>query len=175
MRKMSRIFALLVAQLLAAALILACGSAATDTGNAGAVATKGATPTAVVHSHFKVGQVVTVSGWNITVNSVSETDGSATGDLAPPAGDVYLVVDVTQKNVSAQAQDANLFDWNVRDATGTKAQLGTLINAADISGTVESGAQTHGQLVFEVPTGQHSFTLEYAPLFTLAAVWDISV
>lgn len=176
MRTMPRGFATLMTILVpafAALVLIACGEAAPSSSSA--VATHGATPTAVAHNHFTVGQTVTVQGWNIIVNSVSETDGSATGDLAPPAGDIYLVVDLTMKNVSSASQDANLFDWNVRDATGTKAQLGTLLSAADISGTVESGSQTHGQLVFEVPTSQHSFTLEYAPLFTLEAVWDLSV
>lgn len=155
-------------------VLLACSSGADTGSGSGAVATSGATPTAVAHQHFKVGQVVSVSGWNITITSATLTNGTA-DDLPPPDGKTYLVVDVVMKNVSSANQDANLFDWNLRDSTGQAAQLGTLSSAADITGTIESGAQTHGQLVFEVATSDHTFTLEYAPLFTLAAIWDISV
>src|SRR5579863_7893511 len=83
-----------IASLVALALVmLACGGG----GNSGS-ADNGSSSPAASSQHFKVGQQVKIGDtFDVTVNSVTKNAGS---DLDQPgSGNVYLIVDVTLKNI----------------------------------------------------------------------------
>ncbi|MGI9059814.1 MAG: DUF4352 domain-containing protein [Ktedonobacteraceae bacterium] len=172
-----------------AVLLLACGGiAAAINSGAKSVATVVATQVATTttaqsqpttastnNQHFKVGQVVKVNDtWQVTINSVKTANG---GDFSTPtAGDSYFIVDVTLKNLSAQAQDiSSALNFSLQDATGQKYTETILIGETPPDGKVEASSLLRGQLTYEVPTSQKSFTFNFEPDIVAGnqTVWDL--
>lgn len=159
---------------LATALIVACGGDA----NAGTT-TSGNTPSQsnTGSQHFKVGNQVKVGDtYVVTVNSV-KTNGGTDIDQ-PKSGDTYLVIDLTVKNVSSQEQDlSTLLQFTLKDATGQKYDETVTSFTTPPDGKIEAGDQSRGQMAFEVPKSQHSFTLAFEADITSSGetVWNLSV
>jgi hypothetical protein len=127
--------------------------------------------------HFKVGQAVQVGNtWQIIVNSVKTSQGD---DIdTPKPGDVYLLIDVTMKNISSQEQTASsLFMWTLRDTSGQEYTEAIMASTTSPDGKVEAGSQIRGTLVYEVPASLHAYTLAFdADLMSQGqTIWDISV
>jgi hypothetical protein len=127
--------------------------------------------------HFIVGQVVKVGDiWNVTVNSVKKSPGDAISQ--PKSGNIYLIIDVTMKNVSTQEQNvSSLVSFSLQDSTGQK-YTETITDLSDIhapDGKVEAGALLRGQLVYEVPASLHAYMLSFQADFLSAGqtTWDI--
>jgi len=169
-----RILPVLGLLLAIAGVIMACG-AASD--NSGSVTTGGSSSTSAAQ-HFKVGQQVKVgSTWVVTLNS-AKTHGATDYDQ-PKSGDTYLVVDVSLKNVSSQEQDlSSLAQFTLKDATGQSytETITTFANAAP-DGKVEAGSLSRGQMVYEVPTAQKTFTFAFEADIVSGGetIWDISI
>ncbi len=156
-----------------AALILACG----DTGNNTGAAVTGTVTGPTQQANFKVGDQVKVGDtWIVTVNSATTSAGDSV--FQPGAGNTYLLLDVSLKNVSHQAQDvSSLAQFTLRDSTGqsyTEA-LTDLGNPPD--GTVAAGAPLRGKFVYEVPKSQKVFTFSFQADITStgATTWDITL
>lgn len=161
---------------LASALIIACGggaSANSGISTSGSPSGQGNTGS----QHFKVGAQVKVgSTYVVTVNSVKTNAGTDIDQ--PKSGNTYLVVDVTLKNVSSQEQNlSSLLQFTLKDATGQKYDETITSFATPPDGKVEAGDQVRGQLVYEVPKSQHSFTLAFQADITSdgETIWDMSV
>lgn len=155
-------------------IILACGTASTGGSSVVVVGTVTAPP---APTHFKVGQQVKVgSTWLITVNSVKANTGD--GIFQPASGNVYVVVDITLHNESAQPQDvSSVASFTFKDATGQEYTESFTDIGKPPDGTVAVGDLLRGQLVYEVPTSQKTFTLAFQAniLDTSSTIWDITL
>lgn len=161
--------------------VVACGST-TNTGSSitpanttvpiAAVPT--ATPTPV--GHFKVGQVVAVGGlYQVTVNGVKTATSQPY--IQPAAGNIYLLLDVSVKNVGSSEQTLSLLNYTFRDGAGVKYSQ-VYINANNSPwGKVEPGQLVRGQLAYEIPKSQKSFELSFESDVTQPGetIWDITV
>ena len=131
--------------------------------------------TTTTSQHFKVGQVVKVNDtWQVTVNSVKTSNGEQF--LTPSAGNTYFIVDVTVKNLSGQQQTiSSAINFSLQDATGQKYTETILTGETPPDGTVGSNALLRGQLTYEVPTSQTSFTFNFEPdiISGSQTVWDL--
>jgi hypothetical protein len=162
--------------------LLACGEASNNTGtavNSNSSSSSGSTPTSAPAQHFKIGQTVKVgSDWQVVVDSAKTSTGSEF-NKPQKAGDVYLIITVSMKNISSQEQDASsLLQWSLQDSTGQK-YTETIDSDAGSSpdGKVEAGMPLKGDLVYEVPASQKSFTLAFEADLTSSGqtIWEISV
>lgn len=170
-----RILPLLGLLLAIAGVIMACGA---SSDNSGSATTGGGSSSSSSSQHFKVGQQVKVgTTWVVTVNS-AKTHGATDMDQLK-SGDTYLVVDVSLKNISSQEQNlSSLAQFTLKDATGQSytETITTFANQPP-DGKVEAGSMSHGQMVYEVPTAQKSYTLAFQSDIVSGGetIWDISI
>jgi len=131
--------------------------------------------TAPTGQHFKVGQVVKVNDtWQVTVNSVKSSQGEQF--LTPSAGNIYFIVDVTIKNLSGQEQTiSSALNFSLQDATGQKYTETILTGETPPDGKIEANSLLRGQLTYEVPTSQKSFTFNFEPDIVASGqtAWDL--
>ncbi len=158
----------------------ACGTSASNTGTAtGPSPTASAsTPTTAPAQHFKVGVPVKVGDtFIVTLNSARTNPGSEFS--MPKAGNIYLVNDVTLKNVSAIEQNvSSALQFTLQDATGQKYdQTFTDFAKASPDGKVGLNSLLRGELVYEVPKALHDFTFSFEADITSPGqtIWDIHV
>jgi len=128
-------------------------------------------------AHHKVGQVVTVNNeWEVTINSAKFSQTGASDIDKPAAGKVFLVIDITLKNISPKEQNiSSLLDFKLRDKNGQSYNESIFANAPD--GKVEPGGPIKGQLEYEVSPSIHQFTFYFDPDFTSSngqTIWDIT-
>lgn len=141
-------------------------------------ASNGVTPTSqTTTGNGKVGQAVQAGpNYAVTVNSVKTSSGDSV--FSPKAGNTYLVIDVTVKNTSSSSQDvSSLINFELQDSTGQKyTEAFTDIGTPPDQTGLAPGGLIRGQLVYEVPTSMHQFTLSYVDLLgdgTLAT-WSLT-
>ena len=131
--------------------------------------------TAPTGQHFKVGQVVKVNDtWQVTINSIKTSNGDQF--LTPSAGNNYFIVDVTLKNLSGQEQTiSSALNFSLQDATGQKYTETILTGETPPDGKIEANSLLRGQLTYEVPTSQKSFTFNFEPdiIGGGQTVWDV--
>ena len=156
--------------------LLACGE---STNNAAqTVSGAGASPTtAPTSQHFKVSDTVKVgSTWQININSVKTSQGQ---DFSTPkSGNVFLLVDVTLKNLSGQEQNvSSLLMFGLKDETGMQYTESITGFTTSPNGKVEAGGLLRGTVAYEVPATAHKFTFSFQADIILSgqAIWDISV
>ena len=111
------------------------------------------------------------------VNSVKTHAGEKFSH--PKGGYTYLVVDVTLKNVASGTHNASsVLMFTLKDQTGQRyTETITAFAKASPDGKVKSGDLLRGELVYEVPSSMHAFTLAFAPRFLTneMAEWQITV
>jgi hypothetical protein len=183
MRKLLVVLALVGLTTLALA---ACGESTTTTQgtkvgtatpvptNAPAAPPSTATP---AKNTFAVGDVVSIAGYEVTVNSFKEVQPGEF-DSAPPSGMRYAQVDVTIVNKTGEAQTMSSYDFDLVRRDGSRCQTDYLSAANPPSGTVVNGGNLRGQIVYEVPTNEQTFTLQFQPeVFDTSqvAVWKLSL
>lgn len=155
--------------------IIAC---ADSSANAGSSTTGGSSSSSSSAKHFKVGDQVKVGDtWVVTLNSA--TTHGATDFDQPKSGDTYLVLDISFTNVSSKEQDiSTLLQLTLKDSTGQKYDE-TIVSfvSGTPDGKVEAGDVNRGQVVYEVPASQKSFTLAFESDITSSGqtIWDISL
>lgn len=161
-----------------AVTILACGTGDANTGTNAADSTSSSEEQQSTEK-FKVNDVVKVGDtWEVTVNEVKTltNDGEF---LTPKADHVYLVVNVTTKNVSAEEGSiSSLAHFSIKGADGTKYTQTILVSeTAAPDGKVEPGGLLTGNLAYEVPVGENAFILSFAPdiLAGGQTQWDITI
>jgi hypothetical protein len=126
--------------------------------------------------HYKVGDQVQIGdSWLVTITNATTSSGDSA--YLPKEEDSYLVIDVTQQNQSSQALSVNSqAEWVLRDSMGQSYALVKTDYGEPPNGTIEAGASQQGQLVYEVPSSEHQFTLTFAPTGSSEqAIWDIQV
>jgi hypothetical protein len=130
----------------------------------------------VSQGHHQVGQAVKTNKWEVTVNKAVASQG--TDVFQPKAGNIYLEIDVTMKNVTDQTQDASsLLMWNVKSAANGQKQSVALTDKPSLDGKVEAGGSLTGTLTYEVPTSVKKYTLSFEDgmLDNSLELWDISI
>jgi|GEM_PF-2149265 hypothetical protein len=158
----TRIALTLVFVVLAAAVILACGSATgtTTTGGSGTSA-----PTATV-SVAKVGSTITQDNVACTLVSVQKISGD--GVINPKPGNTFIVVHVKIVNHSSSNFDYNEADFNVEsgsgNVTGSEIPPSTYTANNELnSGTLTPGGSVEGDIVFQVGISDHKARLTWQP------------
>lgn len=164
-------------------IIAAVANAPRSSANSGAAvntatATTGNTQPAT-QSDFKVGQVVSVANtWQVTVLSAKTSAGGQYNTLQH-AGDLYLVVTISVKNISSQNQEmSSALLWNLQDPTGQKYDITIDPDAgATLDGTVSVGRLLKGVIAYEIPKSIKNFTLTFQSDITSTdqSIWDITV
>jgi len=165
---MKKLIFLFVAIAALALPFLACGSTAggsTGTAVTATSAPAGTTPTAAAKT-WKVGDTVKLGDWTIIANKASTSTG---GEFAKPkSGNIYLVVNVTVTNGGSAAQAiSSIGSFKLADSTGqtyTETIVDGLKNPPD--GNVAAGGKLSGDLAYEVPKTEKSFTLAFQPDIT---------
>jgi hypothetical protein len=134
-----------------------------------------ATPVAQTHT---IGEPVQVGDtWIVMVNSVKK---HADGECSHPKyGYTFLVVDVALKNISSGTQNASsVMMFTLKDQTGQHyTETMTGFTKASPDGIVKSGSLLRGEMMYEVPSAMHTFTLAFVPrLITNEMVeWKLTV
>jgi predicted secreted protein len=153
--------------------ILACGSA-TDASSPSTVS--GTVTSAPQAKHFKVGDQVKIGYWVVTINSTKTSAGTS---FDKPQNGQYLILDITFKNTDSTSHTiSSIIEFQFQDSTGQKYddQITSLQGVTPPDGDVQAGSQTRGQVVYDVPKSEHTFTFTFTPDFgDSAAVWDISI
>jgi hypothetical protein len=147
----------------------------------GATSNPGQTPTtAAPAGNHKVGETVSYNNeWQITINgAILSTGDSSQFDPTPEAGQTYLVIEGTFKNLKSSAQPlSTLLFFELRDNQGNRYNETILFSFTppDSSG-IPAGGRAHGKWPYEVPTSAHTFTLNFnADLVGDPIIWDITV
>jgi hypothetical protein len=159
--------------------LLACG----ESNNAGSISstsnTTSQTQSTPAVQHFKVGDVVKVGDtWQVTVNKVKTSHGD---DFSKPdAGNTYVIINVTVKNISGQEQTiSSLLNFTYKAVDGTKGKNALLTTGVSPApdGKVAASDVVKGDLVYEVPAAQKTGTLSFqADLISNGeTVWDIKL
>ncbi|HVB22419.1 MAG TPA: DUF4352 domain-containing protein [Ktedonobacteraceae bacterium] len=182
----------IIAVVVVVVLLAACGGIAAAISNAGksansgtvvnntsSTSTTGNTQATSAPTTFKVGQVVSVGNtWQITVLS-AKTDAGGQFNTLQKAGDVFLIIQVSVKNISSQSQTmSSLLQWNLQDSTGQKYTIGIDTNAGStLDGAVAVGMPLKGALTYEVPKTVKIFTLSFQNDITSSdqSIWDITL
>ena len=168
--------------------LLLCGiigvAASRTSGSNTGTLTSGTTPGATAQAtapttsqqHFKVGDTVTVGSWKVVVNSFAVKTGSA---YETPQKDAFVAVNISLTNTSSQEQNlSSLLSFKFKGADGTE-YTETFVSTASPSpnGKVESGGTSKGDLVYDVPSDQKTFTLAFSPeVFSGGqTIWDLSL
>lgn len=159
-----------------ALVIMACGGSSANAGTT--VATSGSnTSSSNSSKHFKVGDQVKVGNtFIVTINSFKTSKGDEFDK--PKSGNVFVVVDLTIKNVSNEEQDiSTLLQCTLKDSTGQKYDETFLSNATDPGGKLAAGDVVKGQIPYEVSASQHDFTFAFEADIVSGGqtIWDLHV
>lgn len=150
-------------------------SASQSSSNTGSQSQSQSSTTITPHA---IGETVSVGDtWQITLSNARTDSGGAYSFLK--SGDVYLVVDMSFKNISNREQE--LFgsaDWTLRDTAG-QSYTGSIDGnvPSEPSGKVEPGSNAKGTVSWEVPKDTKQFTLGFTNnVFESGqTIWNISV
>lgn len=110
------------------------------------------------------------------MNSVKTSNGDDVS--TPKSGNTFLIVDVSIKNVSSKEQDlSSLLQFTLKDSSGQKYDETFISGATAPDGKLAAGDVVKGQIPYEVPTAQHSFTLAFEADITSSGqtVWDLKI
>src|SRR6266851_8370901 len=100
--------------------------------------------------------------WTVTVNGATTSHGDSF--TSPAAGHIFVIVDVTLKNTSTDNQAvSSLIMFSLKDSTGQAYDPAFLSGTKAPDGTISAGSLLRGQLAYDVPTSQHTFTFGFQP------------
>jgi hypothetical protein len=135
------------------------------------------TPT-LTQSPFTIGEAAnTPDGYTVMLNKVYTSPGDEFN--TPQPGNQYLVVDVSVKNTTGSNQLMASSQFTLTDNTGQRFDdtIASLPNVhAYVGGTLSNGKTMRGQLVYEVPKGNHPYELAFAAntiYSNYQIVWEI--
>lgn len=132
-------------------------------------------PTTPPNPHGDVGVSQQSGNWNVTVDSITTSQGEDYNQ--PKAGDVFVIVTVTAQNQDSATQSISEIDFTLRGSDGTTFSYAFLTSVPPISGDVLSNQRIKGGVAFEVPTSMHDFAFQFNPSFdpSGAVQWSLSV
>jgi hypothetical protein len=123
-----------------------------------------------------IGQATTIGHWQVTVNRATTSRGDHV--FAPHAGEIFLIVDVTVQNDSSDPQliSSGLM-FILKDSTGQAYNETITDIGRPLDGTVQVGDKLRGQIVYEVPAGEHVFTFQFqdSTYYANVGIWDLRV
>ncbi len=115
----------------------------------------------------KVGQTITVNGFSCTLLSVKKLASDEI--VKPKPGNEFIVVHVKLNNGSSDEKDYSPIYFHVRSGAGniTDEEIGppssyTANNELN-SGKLSAGGSVEGDIIFQVPTGDHKAQLTWQP------------
>jgi len=117
---------------------------------------------------FKVGEVISFDGKEVTVSQLERNWNSGNEFIVPESGDEFVKVQVTIKNNTESEISYNTFDWKLSDSKGVIKDVDSVVFSVDgalNSGELAPGGEVSGFLVFQVPAGDSDLTLRYEPSF----------
>ena len=123
---------------------------------------------------FKVGDIVSVNGLEITITSAKYSEPS---EYTPSVNGKIITLDVSVKNTNAEQAFIDNTEFAIYDAEGTKMEDYYGYDEMAISDNVNAGKQLQGKLYFDVKE-QETFELIYTPTFTMDSkeiIFDINV
>lgn len=113
---------------------------------------------------FKVGDVVQLKDYKITVSKVYNVAGN---DFAKPKdGNEFIAVDCTIENISKEEKTiSSMMMFKVVDKDGRACEYSltglTAANAGQLDGTIGAGRKISGVYVVEVPKGKTGLELQF--------------
>ncbi len=126
-------------------------------------------------ANHKPSELVNVDDtWDVTVNKVSTSAGDGQMNV-PKAGNIFLLIDVTERNISSDQQNASgLVQYTLRGTDGTKYDQRITLGT-DPGGAVSVGQTIKGKLAYEIPKSVKQFTLAFqSDLGSTQVLWDIN-
>lgn len=127
--------------------------------------------------HFNIGETATTpDGYNVRVNKFYTSQGDEFN--TPSSGNQYLIVDVSVKNSTGSVQNMASIQFTLTDNTGQTidSTIATLANVHFyVGGPLQNGSTMRGQLIYEVPKGNHPYQLAFDASMSGAyqILWDI--
>ena len=162
--------------LLALLLLVGCGNDANTSSTNPTTSGSGATPIATAAqptppaaqaTTLTIGKTYQIGGtWTITVNSIKKLSvDPANPYIKPDTGKQFIVLNVTMANASTSTQHvSDILMFDLRDANGQTAKIAFLQSAEQApNGPVSAGEKLTGDLVYQVPTAQHTLSLGFVP------------
>lgn len=146
------------------------GSTTTNhNGNTGSTNNPTSGATATSQGSAKVGDTITVDDVSCTLVSAKTVQGDEF--VKPDSGNVFVLVTVKIVNNSSSEYDYNPFDFNAEWSTGNIiAEEFVTPDSVSSShqlnvGTLAAGGSVQGQLLFQVPKGDHQAKLTWQATF----------
>ena len=132
-------------------------------------------PTQPPNPRGEIGVPQTSGNWLVTVNSIKPTPGDEFD--TPKAGDQYIAINLTVKNVGTSNNTMADIDFTLRDSQGDSFDSVVLNGHNEPTGDVIAGQQVRGDLVYEVPKSLHTFVLLFDDSFdaSQAVQWNLSL
>jgi len=171
----------LILAIIAGVLVLSCigvfalvssatKSTATSTISTISTATSSqSTDTSTTNQIAKVGQTITVDGVACTLISVKTL--AADEITKPKPGNEFIVVHIKLNNTGSDEKNYNPFDFHVKSGSGNitdeeivPPQSYTANNELN-SGKLSAGGAVEGDIVFQVPKGDHKAQMTWQPSF----------
>lgn len=115
---------------------------------------------------FKVGDVISYKGKEITVKSVDRNYNTGNEFSKPKEGKEFVRVHLFIENKSDEKMSYNAFNWEMQDSTGDiKSQTFAVDDNNLSSGELAKGGKKTGTIVFEVPKDDKNLTLHHKDSF----------
>lgn len=151
----------------------------TQTGQPTAQPTAAPTPVNSPAGAHKVGDVVTIDEWQVTILGAKTSQVGQFDSLQP--GNVFLEIDVSLVNQTSQTQLFASFEaFTLKDGTGQTYQQAFVSDApAPPDGRVTAGGKLRGTVAYQVPSNIQTIEFDVTPNTfgrnTDVAVWNLSV
>ena len=135
------------------------------------------TPTQQGAEHHQVGDTISTPRWQVTINSASAYAGNANRFEVPAAGDTFLVMEGTFKNLTSTKQLLSTLQFfTLQDAQGNVYTEAFFNSLTPPDGAVFAGDTARGKWGYEVPASIHTFLLIYSDdAGQTTSTWEISI
>ena len=123
-----------------------------------------------------IGRATIIGLWQVTVNSATTSVGDSA--FAPHAGKIFLIVDVTVQNDGSDPQLVSSgIMFTLKDSTGQAYNETITDIGKSLDGTVQAGDKLRGQMIYEVPAGEHSFVFQFedSTYYANVGMWNLRV
>lgn len=121
--------------------------------------------TEVTPEEFTVGDTVEYRGVKVTLNSITENNGSQYNK--PTDGNVFLLVDFTiENNSDSELNVSSLLCFEAyQDGYSTNESISALleIDGNQLDGTVAPGKKMQGTIGYEIPATYSEFEISFTP------------
>ena len=111
---------------------------------------------------FKIGDTVKMSDYESVVNNVKRYPSYGYG--TPKAGNEYVMVNITLRNIGSKEVSYNPYDFKIQDSNGNQTtETYALLEDSFNSGSLALNGIVTGTIPFETPKGDQKLKLIYQP------------